>query len=95
MARMLATFAESESDLLKERIREGLAQARSEGKCLGTGRLITPDVAASVVTAYRDLAGSAVTRPRLRARRRAGRRRRSRLLKRHLCRGRDDAVTGG
>jgi len=44
MAHMLATFAQFERELIAQRVREGLAVARAQGKQIGAPKRITPDV---------------------------------------------------
>ena len=49
---MLGVFAEFERAIIQERIRGGLAGAKSQGKKLGRPRTTTPEVEAGVLKAH-------------------------------------------
>lgn len=53
MAGMLAVFAEFEREILRERVRAGLARARQQGKRLGRPRTAA-EKAGQVQQLYRD-----------------------------------------
>jgi DNA invertase Pin-like site-specific DNA recombinase len=49
MAHMLATFAEVERELMRERTKEGMAAAVLKGKVIGRPRLVSPDITRRIV----------------------------------------------
>ena len=54
MARLVATFAEYERDLISERTRAGLAAARRKGSRIGRPALVPPEITALIITERRQ-----------------------------------------
>ena len=52
MLKMMGVFAEMERNMIRQRVKSGIANARSKGKCVGRPRLTLKDIPAKVMTTY-------------------------------------------
>jgi len=52
MLKMMGVFAEMERNMIRQRVKSGIANARSKGKRIGRPRLTLKDIPAKVLSAY-------------------------------------------